>query len=140
LNTFTRVVGRSSSFEGGFATDGLSQIALRGYPGSSFFFRGVALSAIDFRFPLARPFRGFGVAPVYFRDFVGNLFIENASAFRARGTWYSLPSVGGGIGSRSTWLQGVPVTVSLELHAGLRPELGGQTEAFFRFETGLPSL
>jgi hypothetical protein len=140
LMTFTRLVGRSTDVSGGFVTDGLDQLAVRGYPGMRFLMRGAGVGTLDLRFPLARPFQGFGVAPLYFQDFLGNVFIEHATLFRAAGTLFQLPVVGAGITSRSTWLQGVPVAVSLEVHHGFRTELGGETEAFFRLETGLPSL
>lgn len=124
--------GRASSLTSAFSTDDLAEIAIRGYPGTSFLARAMGKVALDYRFPLWRVYRGVDVHPAYANQFFGFLFGE--SSFFPRGgldTVY-LPSFGGGLRFSTEWFYIFPLVLSVEYHQGTQTAYGGRGELFFQ--------
>ena len=124
-------LGRSSEqMLGGFSSDDLGQLTLRGYPGRAFYSQLSLIQTLQLNFPLERIFRGWGTNLAFANNLYGFTFFENAVLRGLDG--YStrvLPSIGAGV-QLSTELFFLPVKISVELHQGLDPQFAPKTDFF----------
>lgn len=134
--TYVNVEGRVPSLSGGLASSNLSQLTLRGYPGFYAAVRGAAVGSADYRFPVARIYRGAGTLPAYLDKLHGFVFAESAYIPEFDPGFTTLPSVGGGLRLDSLVFHYVPLNFSLEYHLGLKEELGGRGEVIFSVNAG----
>ena len=124
-------VGRVNRLFESMPNENFEEIAIRGYPGVSIFTRGLGKFSLDYRFPIARIYRGVDVHPVYANELVGFLFAEATLVPRTTLNLLSLPSMGGGIRFSTDWAYVFPIVFSLEYHQGTREDYGGRGEVFF---------
>jgi Tol biopolymer transport system component len=128
-STAASLQGRNSQqLLGAFSRDSLDRLSIRGYPGRLYFSRAATVTAIDFRFPIARIFRGWGTQPFFLDNLYGLAFIEG-SYFPYSGTL--LPSAGSGL-RLSTEIFFLPITFSAEYHHGFQRNKGGAGDLFFQ--------
>jgi hypothetical protein len=121
----------TNSIFGPSAGDNFEQLSMRGYPNRLYFVKSEESLALDFRFPLARIFRGWGTNPLFFESLYGFTFAEfNYFPLAEPGT-HLLPSGGGGLRLQSTLLNHLPAVVALEYHRGFSKEAQGAGEVLF---------
>lgn len=107
--------------------DTFNQLAIRGYPYTSFSANAVATASLDYQFPILRIFGGWGTNPAFLDNLYGRAFIETSWS---PGTLW-LPSVGGAL-RLSTELFFIPITLSLDYQEGLNTAEGGARDLFFQ--------
>jgi Tol biopolymer transport system component len=99
----------------------LSRLPIRGYPFAAYFEKAAVIPALDFRFPIAEAFRGWGTNPIFLDQIYGTAYAEAAyfpyheSAFLP-----FLPSAGGGLTANLELLVQIPVAVSLQYQYGFQ--------------------
>lgn len=73
------ILGRSTV--GGNYQNGLIQNAfvMRGYPSGAFLGRNMVSTTLEYRFPLAYPYKGFGTNPIFLRRLHADVFVDALS-------------------------------------------------------------
>lgn len=107
----------------------LDQLAIRGYPNTIFYSRRAGVASLDYRFPLAQIYRGWGTNPAFLNDLDGFVFGESAF-FPISGT--TLPSAGGGVNAKLNFFYSLPLTLTGEYDYGFRQQYGGTGELIFQ--------
>jgi len=130
------VQGRYPRIIDSFPGNSLSQLTIRGYPGSIFIAKQAAVASLDYRFPIARIFRGWGTNPVFLDNIWGFSFAETSYFPGSEPGAIVLPSAGGGVRVNTELLLHVPLILSLEYHQGFREAVGGKSELFFQLGLG----
>jgi hypothetical protein len=130
------ITGRLPQLSNAFASDGFNQLKIRGYPGYQYSAKAAFVTALDFTFPLARIFRGWGTNPFFLDNLYGFTFLET-SYLSSPTAHYFLPSFGGGV-RLSTEAFTMPLTFSFEYHQGLNPDFNGAQDLFFQIVGSLP--
>jgi Tol biopolymer transport system component len=136
LNSDVVLQGHLPTIIGGFASSSLTELPIRGYPGTTFYVKAAEISALDLRFPIGNIFRGWGTNPFYLDQIYGFVFGEatylpyGPEIFTSSPEPKILPSTGGGINFSLEAFIDVPITVAIEYHYGFRPEAGGAGELF----------
>ncbi len=118
--------------------DSLDQLAIRGYPLQTIFARAAVVSALDYRFPISRIFRGSGTNPAFLENLHGFTFVE--SSYLPQTTRHGarvLPSAGAGMTLGTRLLVQLPVDFTLEYDHGFREEMGAKSEMSFRLGANL---
>lgn len=129
-----RVKGRASnswSFFGGYASQSLDSLSLRGYPNTTFEARAAGVGSFELRFPIAEIFRGWGTNPLILKQLYGFTFAEAAYIPLTTTSKRFFGSYGLGLRLSSKLLVNLPVTISAELHQGTERTFGGKTEFVF---------
>jgi hypothetical protein len=108
----------------------LDQLAIRGYPNTIFYSRRAGVASLDYRFPLAQIYRGWGTNPFFLNNLNGFVFGESAY-FPMSGL--TLPSTGGGVNAVLNLFYGIPLTLTTEYDYGFRQDEGGAGELIFQF-------
>jgi hypothetical protein len=130
--SYVNVQGPSTrSIFGPSESDGFDQLTIRGYPNRLYFAKSEESLALDFRFPIARIFRGWGTNPLYFNSLYGFTFGEFNYFPNAEPGTHLLPSAGGGIRLQSELLNQLPVLISLEYNRGFSKAANGSGEVLF---------
>lgn len=130
------VSGRSTGIFDPFFSNDLDQLSIRGYPYQSYYVRSAQIGAFDFRFPVARIFRGWGTNPFFLENLYGVTFYESAYLPKNEYQTKILNSTGGGLRLESNMLNVVPLVMSLEYHYGFKRDQGGTGELFFALNLG----
>jgi hypothetical protein len=107
----------------------LDQMGVRGYPNTIFYSRRAGVASLDYRFPLAQVYRGWGTNPAYLDNLSGFVFGETAF-FPISGT--TLPSTGGGVNANLNFFYSLPITLTGEYDYGFRKNDGGAGELIFQ--------
>jgi Tol biopolymer transport system component len=128
---------RRSFAVGGFPDGALFDVVrtnhsvLRGYPDDAFTGRRFAHANLEYRFPIARPQRGYRTIPLFVRHVHGAAFLDAADAwsgpFRIRDV---KTGAGAALGSDVVVGHGLPLTVTAGLARGFAEK--GETRAYFR--------
>jgi Tol biopolymer transport system component len=128
---------RRSYAVGGFPDGALFDVVrtnhsvLRGYPDDAFTGRRFAHANLEYRFPLARPQRGYHTMPLFLRHLHGAAFVDAAHAwtgsFRLRQV---KTAAGAAVGSDVVLGHAVPLTFTAGLARGFAEQ--GETRAYFR--------
>lgn len=130
------VLGRASGqFVNSLPPIGLDQLALRGYPNQAFYVQAAGVGSLDYRFPIAQIFRGWGTNPAFLENVYGFVYGETGYFPNQEPGAAFLPSVGGGLRAHTELFNSVPVLWSLEYDRGLRADVGGSDDIYF--ELGL---
>lgn len=133
------VLGRASGpIVSSLPLTGLDQLALRGYPNQAYYAQSAGVGSLEYRFPIAQIFRGWGTNPAFLENVSGFVFGESAFfPSREPGTSF-LPSAGGGLRANTEVFVDVPLIWSLELDHGFNEALGGANDLYFQF--GIPNI
>jgi Tol biopolymer transport system component len=140
LDTNVTVQGRQTGrFINTLPMSSLDQLSIRGYPEQTYYSKQAAVGSIDYRFPIAPVFRGWGTNPAFLEYIHGFVFGESAWFPNGRKV-KALPSAGGGLQADLTIFNAIPLTASTEYHKGFREDFGGTGEVFFQLNlnTALP--
>ena len=129
--------GRIPRIYDSLAGAGFDELGIRGYPGHVFLAREAAVGALDYRFPIARIFRGWGTNPAFLENLEGFVFGESVYIPFGRLGTKTLSSAGGGLKLTATVLSRVPLDLSLQYHRGFRENLGGRGEVFAAVNLGV---
>jgi hypothetical protein len=132
LDTNVTVEGRQSGrFFNTLPLSSLDQLTVRGYPQQTYYSKQALEGSVDYRFPIAPIFRGWGTNPAFLEYLHGFVFGE-AVWFPNGHRIKSLPAAGGGLQADVTLLNAIPLTASTEYHKGFREDAGGTGELFFQ--------
>ncbi len=132
LDTNVTVEGRQSGrWINTLPANSLDQISVRGYPEQTYYSKQALEGSLDYRFPIAPIFRGWGTNPAFLEYLHGFVFGE-AVWFPSGRKVKSLPSAGGGLQADLTLFNLIPLTASTEYHKGFREDVGGTGEVFFQ--------
>jgi hypothetical protein len=132
LDTNVTVEGRQSGrFFNTLPESSLDQLSVRGYPQQTYFSKQALQGSVDYRFPIAPIFRGWGTNPAFLEYLHGFVFGE-AVWFPNGRMIKSLPAAGGGLQADLTFFNAIPLTASTEYHKGFRESVGGTGELFFQ--------
>ena len=119
-----------------FPTLGFYRLPIRGYPKFTYYTRAASVFALDYRFPLADIYRGWGTNPLFLQDLYGFTFAE-ATYFPAGDVnAVTLPSTGGGVRMSLVTLLDIPLVLSVEFHKGFRTDFGGANDLLFQIILG----
>lgn len=114
-----------------------SSTFIRGYPGFIRYSQFNLVGGLDYIFPIARVFKGWGTNPVFIDNLAGFIFLESSYASTTQlspsgsSAGVFLPSGGGGL-RLYTELFYFPVTLSYEYHKGFRETFGKTDDLFFQ--------
>jgi outer membrane protein assembly factor BamA len=108
-----------------------NQTVLRGYPQDSFTGRRFVHGNFEYRFPLARPQRGWRSVPLFVRHLHGAVFADAANAWTGPFALGDVKTaVGATLGADVYAGHGLPITATLGLARGLGDL--GETRVYFR--------
>jgi Tol biopolymer transport system component len=128
---------RRSFAVGGFPDGSLFDVVrtnhsvLRGYPDDAFTGRRFAHVNVEYRFPIARPQRGYRTTPLFVRHVHGAVFADAADAWTGAFRMGDVKTAAGaGLGSDVVLGHAVPLTFTAGLARGFAQK--GETRAYFR--------
>jgi len=101
--------------------DDFDDLGIRGYGGRNFLARSAVVPSLDFRFPIARLFRGAGTLPAFGRDLHGFVFAE-AAWLPGAVIVHTLPSAGGGLIFDTELFLRLPLEFAVEYHHSFRKQ------------------
>jgi hypothetical protein len=108
-----------------------NQTVLRGYPQDAFTGRRFVHGNFEYRFPLARPQRGWRTFPLFVRHLHGAVFADAANAWTGAFALGDVKTaVGATLGADVYAGHGLPITATLGLARGLSDL--GETRVYFR--------
>jgi hypothetical protein len=138
LDSNVTVQGRQSGrFINSLPADSLDQLTVRGYPLQTYYTKQAAVASLDYRFPIAPIFRGWGTNPAFLEYLHGFVFGETAWFPGGKKT-KTLPSAGGGFDFDFTFFNAIPLTASTEYDKGFRESFGGTGELYFQLYLNSP--
>jgi hypothetical protein len=138
MDTNVTVQGRQSGrWIDTLPANSLDQLTIRGYPLQTYYSKQAALGSLEYRFPIAPIFRGWGTNPAFLDYFHGFVFGETIW-FPGGRKIQTLPAAGGGLQADFTLLNAIPLTASTEYHKGFREQFGGKGEVFFQLGFNSP--
>lgn len=112
-------------------SNSLDQLSIRGYPDQTYYSKQAALGTLEYRFPIAPIFRGWGTNPAFLEYLHGFAFGE-AIWFPNGRKVKSLPAAGGGVQADLTLFNAIPLTATTEYDKGFREDFGGTGELYFQ--------
>jgi hypothetical protein len=113
----------------------LTEMRVRGYPYLLGTVRAAGIAGLDYRFPIARVFRGAGTNPVFLENLYGFVFGEVTFLPGSLLEDKAIPSAGGGL-KLDTDLINLPITLSLEYQRGFRTDLGVHDQLLLQIAGG----